>query len=234
MPRTSRAEEIYGPETKEVAPHIGFTTESSENHPKKEKNEDATLLDREKQIAAVFDGMGGGISGREASNLVSETISKELSAVPEGADAKKWEATIKKAMEVAQEEVLKLGNKLFFEYLNDPFVAAAYKDRPQGEIEKLIEERGMSPTGTTASIVKMLERPDGGADLVFGHTGDSRIYILKASGKLEQITRDQGALEQAIQAGYITEEEADFLDQTTNEEEIIKKFCPDRGATISF
>jgi len=220
------------PEAKELAPLINLATEASESHP--DRNEDATFILEDQETAGLFDGMGGGLAGKEASQIAAETIKRELLKVRKGAGIDEWKRAIEQALEKAQQKVTEFGNKTFFEYLDDPFAQAVYKDKPQEEIEKLMSEKGISPTGTTASVVKMLERPDGGADLVYGHTGDSRIYILRKDGKLEQITQDQGALEQAVEAGYITKEEADFIDQATSREEIMKKFGPERGATVSF
>lgn len=231
MPLSSK-EKITTPEIEEVSAHIALTSEASKNHP--DRNEDATFVDTEQELAGIFDGMGGGLDGKQASELAAKISSEELSKVPEGADAKKWQAAIKKALERAQEEVVKLGNQLFFEQLDDPFVEATYRDQSQDKIQELIIEKGMSPAGTTASIVKMIERPDGGADLVFGHTGDSRIYVLKKNKDLKRLTKDQGALEDAVRNEYITQEEADFIDQATSKEEIVQKFGPERGSTAAF
>lgn len=231
MPRTSTEEQIATPETEKIAAHIAKTSEKSKSHP---DNEDSTFVDAERETAGLFDGMGGGLAGKQASELAAKISSEELARVPEGADAKKWEAAIKSAMEKAQEEVIKLGNQLFFKQLDDPFTEAAYKDQSQDKIQELIMEKGMSPAGTTASVIKMVERPDGGTDLVFGHTGDSRIYVFKKNGELKRLTKDQGALEEAVQNRYITQEEAGFIDQATSKEEILKKFGPERGKTVAF
>ncbi len=220
------------PEIKEMLPVIDVATEASESHP--DRNEDATFILEDRQAAGLFDGMGGGLAGKEASQLAAETVKQELLRVRQDAGVAEWQTAIEKALAKAQQEVTRFGNKTFFEYLDDPFAQAAYRDEPQKKIEQFMQEKGFSPTGTTASIVKILERPDGGADMVYGHTGDSRIYVLRKNGTLEQITQDQGALEQAVQNGYITREEADFLDQATSREEIMEKFGPERGAMVSF
>ncbi len=230
MPQTSRAEKIAAPEIEKIAAHIAKTSEKSKNHP---DNEDSTFVDAQKELSGLFDGMGGGLAGKQTSELAAKISSEELARVPEGVDAKKWETAIRRALEKTQEEVIKLGNHLFFEQLDDPFTEAAYKDQPQDKIQELIMEKGMSPAGTTASIIKMLEQPDGGADLVFGHTGDSRIYVLKGGKEFKRLTKDQGALEEAVQNKYITKEEADFIDQATSKEEIIQKFGPERGKTVA-
>lgn len=232
MPYSERQPDIQPQaEIKEATSLIGEVTRPSEKH--EDRNEDKTFIDQTKEMAGLFDGMGGGMAGEEASKLARDTVKNELSKVKEGASPAEWQRAIRQALGKTQEAVTKMGNRLFFEHLDDPFTEAAYRDLPQSEIQKLIIERGMSPTGTTASIMKMIERLDGGADLVYGHTGDSRIYVLRKNGTLEQITRDQGGLEEAVGTNLITREEADFIDQATSKEELLKKFGPDRGAKIA-
>jgi len=133
MPRTSKSEKISVPETEKISAHIAITSEKSKGHA---DNEDSTLTDAEKELSGLFDGMGGGLAGKQASELAAKISSEELARVPEGADTKKWEAAIKSAMEKAQEEVIKLGNRLFFEQLDDPFSEATYKDQSQDKIQE--------------------------------------------------------------------------------------------------
>jgi serine/threonine protein phosphatase PrpC len=63
--------------------------------------------------------------------------------------------------------------------------------------------RGM---GTTATIAAFR-----GKRLFFGQVGDSRAYLLRA-GKLTQVTRDQSLVNQLIEAGQLTEEEAETFE----------------------
>jgi protein phosphatase len=60
--------------------------------------------------------------------------------------------------------------------------------------------RGMGTTITAAALVD--------ATLFFAQVGDSRGYILRG-GKLVQLTRDQSLVNQLIEAGQLTEEEAE-------------------------
>jgi protein phosphatase len=59
--------------------------------------------------------------------------------------------------------------------------------------------RGM---GTTATIAAFLDRR-----VFVGQVGDSRAYLLRG-GKLVQLSRDQSLVNQLIEAGQLTEEEA--------------------------
>jgi protein phosphatase len=60
--------------------------------------------------------------------------------------------------------------------------------------------------GTTATIAAFR-----GKRLFFGQVGDSRAYLLRA-GKLIQVTRDQSLVNQLIEAGQLTEEEAETFE----------------------
>ena len=60
--------------------------------------------------------------------------------------------------------------------------------------------RGM---GTTATVASLLD-----SYLFLGQVGDSRAYILRGD-KLVQVTRDQSLVNQLIEAGQLTEEEAE-------------------------
>jgi protein phosphatase len=63
--------------------------------------------------------------------------------------------------------------------------------------------RGM---GTTSTIATLLD-----ARLFVAQVGDSRAYVLRA-GKLTQVSRDQSLVNQLIEAGQLTEEEAETFE----------------------
>jgi serine/threonine protein phosphatase PrpC len=57
--------------------------------------------------------------------------------------------------------------------------------------------------GATFTAVGMF-----GATAYFGQVGDSRAYLIR-SGRIQQITRDQSLVGQLVEAGHLTEEEAE-------------------------
>jgi len=63
--------------------------------------------------------------------------------------------------------------------------------------------RGMGTTSTVAALIDN--------HLFLGQVGDSRGYILR-NGKLVQVTRDQSLVNQLIEAGQLTEEEAETFE----------------------
>ncbi|MCU1459076.1 MAG: serine/threonine protein phosphatase [Actinomycetia bacterium] len=66
--------------------------------------------------------------------------------------------------------------------------------------------RGMGTTLTTLSI-----DPDG-AELLIGHVGDSRAYLIR-DGELRQITEDHSLVEELVREGRLTPEQADVHPQ---------------------
>ncbi|MEM9694086.1 MAG: protein phosphatase 2C domain-containing protein [Myxococcota bacterium] len=65
--------------------------------------------------------------------------------------------------------------------------------------------RGMGTTATVAALVD--------DHLLLGQVGDSRAYILRR-GRLVQVTRDQSLVNQLIEAGQLTEEEAENFEHS--------------------
>lgn len=62
------------------------------------------------------------------------------------------------------------------------------------------EYAGMGATFTAAGFF--------GTTAYFGQVGDSRAYLIRR-GKVQKVTRDQSLVEQLVEAGHITEEEAE-------------------------
>ena len=65
--------------------------------------------------------------------------------------------------------------------------------------------RGM---GTTSTVAALMDKT-----LFVGQVGDSRAYVLRA-GELRQITKDQSLVNQLIEAGQLTEDEAEAFEHS--------------------
>ncbi|MET0342058.1 MAG: Stp1/IreP family PP2C-type Ser/Thr phosphatase [Polyangiales bacterium] len=65
--------------------------------------------------------------------------------------------------------------------------------------------RGM---GTTATVAALMDKT-----LFVGQVGDSRAYIMR-NGELKQITKDQSLVNQLIEAGQLTEDEAEAFEHS--------------------
>jgi serine/threonine protein phosphatase PrpC len=66
-------------------------------------------------------------------------------------------------------------------------------------------KRGM---GTTATVAALMDKT-----LFVGQVGDSRAYVLR-TGELKQITKDQSLVNQLIEAGQLTEDEAEAFEHS--------------------
>jgi PPM family protein phosphatase len=77
------------------------------------------------------------------------------------------------------------------------------------------EVRGMGTTSTVAGVF--------GSDLYLAQVGDSRAYLIRG-GKITQITKDQSLMQRLVEAGELTEEEAE---QSERRNIILQALGPD-------
>jgi protein phosphatase len=146
----------------------------------RDNNEDSVALDEMAGLAVLADGMGGYNAGEVASQMLTGFISTELGRWLKDAGREAKAAEVKRAMDICVDNA----NRAIFNAANtNPRYA------------------GM---GTT--LVLGVFRPEG---LLLGHVGDSRGYRFR-EGRLAQITRDHSLLQEQIDAGLLTAEEAAF------------------------
>ncbi len=143
-------------------------------------NEDSVAVDPACALAVLADGMGGYNAGEVASNMATSFIRTELGRWLNEASALATDAEVRRAMEICVDNA----NRAIFNAANS---------NPQ--------YAGM---GTTLVVAVFRQNR-----LIVGHVGDSRLYRLRA-GKLSQVTRDHSLLQEQIDAGLITPEQAAF------------------------
>ena len=141
-------------------------------------NEDAVAVDDEVALAVLADGMGGYNAGEVASAMLTSYISAELGRWLREARAQASDADVRRACELC---VAKANRAIF-----DAASSHAH----------------LAGMGTTLVLAVFLE-----GRLLLGHVGDSRAYRLR-HGHLTQITRDHSLLQEQLDAGLITAEEA--------------------------
>ena len=151
---------------------------------KRKHNEDAYLLDAERGLFVVADGMGGHAAGEVASRLTVESI-QEFIAGTEDDHENTWPFGYNNRYSVD-------GNRLStaVERANEK-VMRAVVNRP--------ELKGM---GTTVVAALFDEKR---ATLV--HVGDSRAYLLR-DAELCRLTDDHSWVQEQVNAGILSEEEA--------------------------
>lgn len=150
----------------------------------RDHNEDAIADDAHNGFVLLADGMGGYSGGEIASGIAITVIKEQLQqALPK----------LKKPAEVDEETGLTLESlamRAAAERANDVVYQTA-KSQPQYE--------GM---GTTLVAVTFFDNR-----ISVAHVGDSRLYRVR-QGVFEQITRDHSLLQDLIDKGFYTPEEA--------------------------
>ena len=144
----------------------------------RENNEDSVAFDEQALVAVLADGMGGYNAGEIASGMATAFIKAELSRWLSEAGANAQIRDIRRAMEICVDNA----NIAIYNSANaNPSFA------------------GMGTT-LVLGVIK-----DG--RLLVGHIGDSRCYRIR-QGRLEQITKDHSLLQEQMDAGLITPEQA--------------------------
>jgi len=144
----------------------------------RDNNEDSIAIDERTQLVVLADGMGGYNAGEVASGMATSFIKTELSRWLTEVGSVARSREVRRAMEICVDSA----NLAIYNSAN--------------------ANPHYSGMGTT--LVVGVFREDG---LVLGHIGDSRCYRLRA-GTLEQITRDHSLLQEQMDAGLITPEQA--------------------------
>ncbi len=141
-------------------------------------NEDAVVVDGDTQLCVLADGMGGYNAGEIASGMATAFIKSEMARWLSEAGRSAKPKEIRRALEICVDNA----NLSIFN---------AADSNPQ-----------YSGMGTTL-VVGVFH----GATLILGHIGDSRCYRLRG-GDFSQITKDHSLLQEQIDAGLITQEQA--------------------------
>jgi len=143
-------------------------------------NEDTVALDESCALAVLADGMGGYAAGEVASGMACEFIKAELGRWLSEAAANASDGDVRRAMDICVDNA----NRAIFSAANS------------------------NPTfgGMGTTLVVAVFRS---GRLLMGHIGDSRGYRFRA-GVLQQVTKDHSLLQEQIDAGMLTPEQAQF------------------------
>ena len=142
-------------------------------------NEDSVVLDAACGLVVLADGMGGYNAGEVASGMATDSLRSELGRWLSGPGVRASAREVRHMMELCVNAV------------NESILESA---------KKHADYAGM---GTT--LVVGVFQKDG--RLVLGHIGDSRCYRWRG-GHLQQATRDHSLLQEQLDAGLITPEQA--------------------------
>ncbi len=146
-------------------------------------NEDSIAADAANGLVVLADGMGGYNAGEVASGMATTVIVSEMRQIlanvrPYDVDQRSNEQM---AARLVREQVLKANSSIY----------QAAQSQPQ--------YAGM---GTTLVVCLFYDNR-----VLVAHLGDSRLYLLRG-GDFRQITRDHSLLQEQIDSGIITAEQA--------------------------
>lgn len=149
----------------------------------RDHNEDAIISEEALGLAVLADGMGGHRGGEVASAItvstVIEKLNKRLKKIKDGATDDETGYSLES---IAVHEAIALANSNVFTSSSEN---AQY--------------RGM---GTTVVVLLFYDNR-----FTVAHVGDSRLYRLR-EGVLEQVTRDHSLMQELIDRGFYTPEQA--------------------------
>ena len=141
-------------------------------------NEDAVSVDTQAHIAVLADGMGGYNAGEVAARMATHFVHTEMARWLAQAPQPIATHDVRRALEVCVSNA----NQAIYD---------SAQSHPQ-----------YSGMGTTLVAGVFC-----GAQLILAHVGDSRAYRLRA-GELAQLTRDHSWLQEQIDAGWLTPQQA--------------------------
>jgi protein phosphatase len=145
--------------------------------------EDDQQFLRKGRLAVVADGMGGYEGGQEASRLAVET----LVAVYRDFGGDNPQDALIEALQTAHERIRQ------YSFAHP-------------------ELRGMGTTCTAAAIVRGTHGSANYDALYYVHVGDTRLYLVR-DGQITRVTRDHSYVGRLVEAGMISQEEAEHHPQ---------------------
>lgn len=214
--------------TMKTAPFtFALSTEAHEGHP--ERNEDTILIDRQRGLAAVFDGVGGAEAGEVASQVGARTMRRA------------WKRLVQQKQPGDSSNMLILNDGLDVESILCQLVQEAHEAiRAEGErrvkrakksketpaeainpeTKEDKEEKDNYPETTAAVALLCRQAGPEGYCMGIAHIGDSRVYLLRPDQPLQRLTSDDGYFMLKIQDNTINEEDALRIDQATEAEQL--------------
>ncbi len=158
---------------------------------KRTSNEDSYVVLPDHGLFVVADGMGGHAAGEVASRLAVESIERHISG-----SQPREEPTLPAALDTPanpnETQLAKPARRVLnaIRLANQEIVRSVRKDQSQ---------RGMGTTVVLAYIC--------GSRAYIGSVGDSRVYLTRGS-KMIQLTSDHTFVNEQVQAGTLTNDEA--------------------------
>lgn len=160
---------------------IAFAEHSDTGH-RRPHNEDRVATDPARGLAVLADGMGGHKGGEVASGLAVETVTRAFLERPGEPAPDSPGDEVRGPKTLLARDIIARANTIVYE---------TARTQPQY-------------VGMGTTLVLALFHDD---RMTLAHVGDSRAYRLRG-GRLEQLTRDHTLMQELIDRGFYTPEEA--------------------------
>ncbi len=175
-----------------------------ERHP--DRNEDSMVIDQERGLAAVFDGVGGSAAGEVASRIAQRTTHEM------------WKQILQERQKGRKvQSILEDGSAIdLCAELERIILEADERVRVDGK-----QRAGTDDLATTVAIAVLSRNPDHKSyTMTYAHVGDSRIYMLPYGGSLKRLTSDDGLLAKLVENQVVNDADALHIDQAMRAEEL--------------
>jgi protein phosphatase len=147
---------------------------------RREKNEDAYLINTSQNLYIVADGMGGHLGGEIASKMAVASVEEIIMELMQDPDM-----TLQANIDVRPND--------FKGYLRYAISSASNKI-----YDKSAHDPSLHGMGTTI-VTTIFQK----GKIYLAHVGDSRCYLLR-DGKIKQLTQDHSLITEQLQAGVIS------------------------------
>ncbi|WP_165423246.1 PP2C family protein-serine/threonine phosphatase [Ktedonosporobacter rubrisoli] len=175
-----------------------------------ERNEDTLLVDQQRGLAAVFDGVGYG-PGHIASQMAARVIRRG------------WKRLL--AKEQNTPALLEISRAVDLQAKLPHLLLEAHRQICTNgsrhiQIDDSLPEDKKRPETTAALITLCKNSEQDGYTMFYAHVGDSRIYLLPQTRPLKRLTRDDGYFSLLLKRELINEDDAYRIDQATSAEQL--------------
>jgi serine/threonine protein phosphatase PrpC len=193
-----------------TSPELGVKEKGSAEL--KEICEDVKLKNQGKGIFLVADGVSsasGWLAARATARIMYERLGEELD--------RGIENNSREALENKENALDRIT-----QFVASQMIAAI--EQADTTIRALTVNERIAGSATTLSLAKLVELSDGSGGkiqrLFFTNVGDSRIYVQRKDTQLKRITKDDSRLQARVEAGELTQQEADKLDQVVDQSKL--------------
>lgn len=185
------------------APSLLFSRRSVASEHHIQRNEDLILIDRQRGLAAVFDGVGGCPGGDVAARIAARVIRRG------------WRRFLRELQPAQPNALLQCVDHA--ECARDALYSLLEEAHDQICAEGPLhpEVAGAQPESTVAVAVFTHAPGDTGYCMTYAWVGDSRVYRCRDVDSFELLTQDDGILSALVRMREISEDDAIRIDQAT-------------------